>query len=409
LAVGACTHTPEQVAVAADALQTASLPGSVTLSTKTTTVVPGEPVTIEDKRDWIEMPYAVTRAELKELYAMPPIETAPQFQFSTLVPPGAELWDPFDIHVQSSESFLVGDDAKSGRIWQVNIDGSVKSVAAPERFAPYTFDIAPASFGRYAGHIYALAFNEPTQAGGWELADAIIRVDPNTGEDTLVCYLPDNETGAGAGGFFVRFGPPNTPFADKLWITTASNHSIYHVAADGTCSSFVTIDLDRWGSPRGIGFTPDGKSLLLATAKPDAANRAKTLSGGGKILLMSADGAIADKPVATGLHEPGQMAYAPNGFGNFAGELFVADAGDWHNERGIAEQPNKGPTETVGNDGRVFRVTSEGKLELVASGLRNPVGVGFLGNALAVGDINGDFHIGYQKFPDGFVILIKPK
>jgi hypothetical protein len=135
LAVGACTHTPEQVAVAADALQTASLPGSVTLSTKTTTVVPGEPVTIEDKRDWIEMPYAVTRAELKELYAMPPIETAPQFQFSTLVPPGAELWDPFDIHVQSSESFLVGDDAKSGRIWQVNIDGSVKSVAAPERFA----------------------------------------------------------------------------------------------------------------------------------------------------------------------------------------------------------------------------------------------------------------------------------
>lgn len=385
-------------------------PLAILLGCLTVGPVAGAPPTEQDAREWVDLSYGVTKAEYKTLFAMPPIKTAPQFDFSVLVPPGAELYDPFDIHILDQQSFLVADDAKTGRMWKVGMDGSVKSVAAPARYAPYTFDIAPASFGQYAGHIYALAFNEPIAAGGWELPDAIIRIDPATGKDTLVCYLPENQNRQpGAGGFFARFGPPKSPFADKLWITTASNHSIYQVTADGACKPFVIIDLKKWGSPRGIGFTPDGKKMLLATAEPDAANRAKTVRGGGRILLMSANGAIADKPLATGLHEPGEMAYAPKGFGKFSGQLFVADAGDWHNEIGIAEEPNKGPTKTVGDDGRVFRVTRDGNLELVASELRNPVGVGFLGNALAVSDINGDFHIGYQKFPDGFVILIKPR
>ena len=95
------------------------------------------------------------------------------------------------------------------------------------------------------------------------------------------------------------------------------------------------------------------------------------------------------------------MAFAPAGFGKFAGELFISDAGDWNNEVEA--------TEPVGRDGLLYRVTATGQLEVVASGFANPVGVAFVGNALVISDINGDFHVGTQKFPDGFLYLLKPQ
>jgi hypothetical protein len=44
--------------------------------------------------------------------------------------------------------------------------------------------------------------------------------------------------------------------------------------------------------------------------------------------------------------------------------------------------------------------------ETVASGLANPVGVGFVGGRLMISDINGHFHVGTQKFADGFMVII---
>lgn len=116
-------------------------------------------------------------------------------------------------------------------------------------------------------------------------------------------------------------------------------------------------------------------------------------------MRVSPDGTVAAQPFVGGLHEPGAMAFAPKSFGRFAGELFISDAGDWNNEVEA--------TEPVPSDGRVYRVTPEGKLVLVASGFRNPVGVAFLGELLMISDINGDFHIGSQKFADGFIVTIK--
>jgi hypothetical protein len=52
-------------------------------------------------------------------------------------------------------------------------------------------------------------------------------------------------------------------------------------------------------------------------------------------------------------------------------------------------------------------VTPEGKLELVASGLINPWGLRFVGNALWVSDINGDFIYGKRELPDGFIVAIE--
>jgi hypothetical protein len=366
-----------------------------------------DPSPVNDTERWVSLPYMVTNAERDQLFAPPAITTEPGFGASILVPPG-KVYDPFDLFVLDSKTMLVADDGADGHIWKITTGGHVESLAAPERYAPYTLDVAPASFGKFRGQIYALAFNEPNAAGGWELPDAIVRIDPTTGRDSLVCYLPESTNHEkGAGGFFVRFGPENSPFAGKLWITTASNHSIYQVTPDNGCKLVETIDLDKWGSPRGITFTPDGKAMLLGSVTPSPANRAKTVDGGGRILQMRPDGTIDDKPFATGLTEPAAMAFAPNNFGHFGGELFVAEVGKWDNDIGITQAPNKGPFAQVHSDGLVYRVTRDGKLAKVASGLRNPVGVGFIGDTLIVTDINGDFHEGYQKFPDGFVVSIK--
>ena len=53
-------------------------------------------------------------------------------------------------------------------------------------------------------------------------------------------------------------------------------------------------------------------------------------------------------------------------------------------------------------------MTPEGTLELVASGFINPWGLRFVGNALWVSDINGDFIYGKHELPDGFIVEITP-
>ena len=351
-------------------------------------------------QDWVQLPLTVSKQTLERVFAVPPIQMADGFTFKVLVPPRAQLYDPFDLHVVDGTRLWVADDAKSGAIYEVTLDGRVSVRAEIKQHSPISLDVAPPSFGKFAGQIYTVAFAKPEKAGGWELPDAITRIDPVTGRDTVVCFLPENKAHEpGAGGFFARFGPENSLFAGKLWITAASNHTLYQVTPDGTCKPFVTIDLQKWGSPRGISFTPDGKMMLLGAATPARDNRAKTTPGGGRILRVSPTGRIDDQPLVGGLHEPGAMAYAPKGFGKFAGQLFISDAGDWNNEVEA--------TETVPSDGRVYRVTADGKLVLVASGFANPVGVAFVDNSLVISDINGDFHIGSQKFADGFIVIIK--
>ncbi len=373
---------------------------------------PGTELRAEEKRtaEWVDMSYAVTKADYQNLFSLPPMQTSPEFSAEVVVKPGSKMFDPFDFHVIDGKTVLASDDGKAGYIWKVGLDGKVDMIASTKRYAPYTFDIAPASFGKYEGQIYAAGFNEPERAGGWDLPNAVTRIDPATGLDTLICYLPDNGHGEpGAGAFFARFGPEGSPWAGRMWITTASNHTIYQITPDGHCSPFKTIDITRYGSPRGIAFTSDGKTMLLGATRPDARNRAETAEGGARIWRVAADGTIDDTPYATGLHEPGPMALAPAGFGKYAGDLFITDAGDWDNDVGIMQQPNIGPNLPVTDDGKVYHLTHDGKVEVIVSGLRNPVAIAFVGDTLLIGDINGDFHIGYQKIPDGFVVAIKPR
>jgi hypothetical protein len=105
--------------------------------------------------------------------------------------------------------------------------------------------------------------------------------------------------------------------------------------------------------------------------------------------------------VVTGLTTPMGLAVAPPGFGTFAGEIFVNDVGEI--------QVPVPQTQALKRDGRVYRVTKDGALKVVASGFVNPAGARFIGNHLWVTDINGDFIAGTRELPDGFLVQIDAK
>lgn len=378
-----------------------SLRGVVLFAASCAVVTPGLAEN-RGEEDWVELPLSVSRETLAKVMAVPTVSVAPDLAARVLVPTGRDLFDPFDLHVVDQQRLWAADDARSGAVYEIALDGTVKRLAAIKQHAPYALDVAPKSFGKHAGQIYAVSFAKPEKAGGWELPNAITRIDPATGQDSVVCYLPKNDAGvAGSGGFFARFGPEGSPFAGRLWITAASNHTLYTITPDDECKAFKTLDLDREGSPRGIGFARDGQRMLLGVAAVPPANRNKTIPGGGRVLLMAADGAFDPAPLIGGLHEPGALAWAPAAFGAYGGQLFISDAGEWNNDTEA--------TEAIARDGKVYRVDAAGRLHEAVSGLANPVGLGFLGGGLAISDINGDFHVGTQKFADGFVYFVTPR
>ena len=92
------------------------------------------------------------------------------------------------------------------------------------------------------------------------------------------------------------------------------------------------------------------------------------------------------------------MIYAPNDFGPFGGQLFFADI-----DRFEIPVPM---TQRLQADGRVYRLESDGRAVLVASGFINPIGLQFVDDSLWVSDINGDFISGKRELPDGFIVRL---
>ena len=63
-------------------------------------------------------------------------------------------------------------------------------------------------------------------------------------------------------------------------------------------------------------------------------------------------------------------------------------------------------TQPLKRDGKIYRVTQQGELQLVASGFVNPDGLRFIDNHLWVTDANGDFIAEMRELPDGFLVQL---
>ncbi len=337
------------------------------------------------------------------LLATPSIKTETGFVATVLVPPG-ELYDPLWLLPRNGEVWLNDDGGEEGekgsRILSLDPEGRVSVLVGLGRLLPVTgFGVAPEGFGPFGGQVFALAQARVAMEGA--TANHVIeRVDPKTQEVAqVVCTLPKaGGINQGISGFGVdaRFGPEGSPFARRFFAVTAYNNTIYQMTPDGRCTPFVTFDGKPWGSPTGLGFSADGEAMLVAVSRGSILEASS--EGGGAIVRVLPDGKVEEKPVVEGLNRPMGLVLAPEGFGPYAGQLFITDAGDIQ-----APVPMTQPLKA---DGKLYRAPLGGKPELVASGFVNPAGVQVIGDALWVSDINGDFIAGKRELPDGFIVKI---
>ena len=328
------------------------------------------------------------------------IKPATGFTAKVLVPPG-QLYDPLVMHLHGDEVWLNDDGKEEGdkgsRLIAIDKQGKVSVLVDADKMTPISagFDIAPDDFGQFGGQIFALSQPKVGEKGGLENY-VIQRIDPHHNYAvSIFCTLPGlNKKKVSGIGVDASFGPPGSPFAGKLYASTTLNETIYQITPDGKCSPFVTFDAKQQGGPLYLRFAPDGQSLFVTVVRGGI-----FAARGSAVLRVLPNGKVEDKPVVEAPTLFGSLDFAPEEFGSYAGQLFVVDVGHYEIPVPLGQ--------ALRADGKVYRVTPEGKLELVASGFINPWNLRFVGNTMWVADINGDFIYGKRELPDGFIVTIE--
>lgn len=341
---------------------------------------------------------------LGRLLAPPALTAQVEFAARLLVPPG-ELYDPLYMAAHGDGALVADsggqDGERGGRLLSIDGTGKVAVLAGADKLLPiFAVDVAPRGFGSFGGQLFALAQVRAGYAGAIE-NHQIIRIDPAAGYAVHpVCTLPavgKVNKGISGWGADAQFGPAGSPFANRFFAVTTYNGVIYQLTADGRCAPFVEIP-PPYGGPLSFTFSEDTRAMLV-TAAAGVAGTAPT-PGDGAVLRVLPTRTVDPEPLLSGLSSPCGIAIAPRQFGAFGGELFIADCG-------IVQVPVQ-MTQPELDDGAIYRATADGKLHLVAKGLRNPMSLRFIGGRLWVADIAGDFLGGGRELPDGFVVEIQP-
>jgi len=344
-----------------------------------------------------------TKRVVDRILEPPKVQAETGFTAKVLIPPG-QLYDPLFMLPRENTVWLNDDggeeEGKGSRLLAVDQTGNMSPVVGLGKILTMVgFDIAPPSFGEWAGQVFVLT--QPKEAMPGALANHLIqRLDPkNDYAATVVCTLPEAGPLKIAGfGADARFGPEGSPFAGKFYAVTILNNAIYQVTPDGKCSPFIIFDGQQYSAPGVITFSPDGKSMLVSVSRGPF-DIASTAEPTGAIVRVTPEGKVEDKPVFDGQGRPMGMGFAPEGFGSYSGQLFFSEIGMF--------QIPVPMTQALKADGKLYRITPEGKPELVASGFHNPMGVRFIDKKLWVTDINGDFIAGKRELPDGFLTEIQ--
>jgi hypothetical protein len=351
-----------------------------------------------------EPPAGELQRVIKEVMTVPQIATVRGFKASTFIDTG-HFYDPLFMRTLG-DRVLVNDDGgaegeKGSRILSFDAEGNIAVEIGLNKLPPVVgFDIAPAEFGNVAGQFIVLS--QETSGFAAALKNHVVQAIPQDGEGevTRLCTLQalPKKKGELKSGFGVdaRFGPLGSAFANRFFSVTLKNATVYQTTADGNCRPFVTFDPKSWGLPFALAFTLDHQHLLVSVGPGIGVGRDDP-SGG--IAMVNAAGQIVGDIIAPGIGRSSGMAYAPEDFGAYGGQLFVAATGDM-------EIPVP-MTQAMQRDGYLYRVDNEGVVHTVASGFVNPAGIHFAFDKLLVADINGDFIAGRRELPEGFIIAIE--
>jgi len=270
------------------------------------------------------------------------------------------------VYVQVEGGKLIFSDA-SGAVMSAPMGGgsatTLAKVANPAGIA-----IAPAGFGAYAGQVFVASGSDEKSPC------EIMRIGGSSA--TSFAKLPDAgkiNGGKASGCRDLEFGIAGSPFAGKLYAVSNGNASIYEIDSSGKAKAFATFD----GTPAyeigSIAFTaandPKAPNSMLAGMRPRMEIAAKV----GRINVLGTDGKEKTEYLV-GFGNPTGWGYAPPGFGNYAGNMFIVDAG-----RPAAK--NDGA-----RDGNMYRVDNKGVVRGFASGLVDPNCLRITSNAMVIAD-----------------------
>lgn len=342
-----------------------------------------------------------------EYLSAPQVTVETGYHARVLVPPGT-FYDPlFPIAGEGDDIWLNDDGGEEGEggggIYSIGPDGGVRTLVAVGKIPPPTaIDRAPKSFAPYSGQIFALA--QPKK--GWAGATSnhvILRMDPKTWEPVRFAELPSagsRNQGVSGAGVDMLFGPDGTAFAGRLFAVTLLNNAIYEIRPDGAARAFVVMESVRPRQPVCLAFAKiQGEDRMVVSTANGNFSQRRQVPGFATITQVTVDGKVLPQFLVEDLLAPSGLAYAPAGFGPYAGNLFIADLG------GLMPTPaprDKPPP----RNGRVLRVDQSGKAIPFAQGFASPLGLRFVGRRMVVCDINGDYIGGGIELADGFVVEI---
>lgn len=273
-------------------------------------------------------------------------------------------------YAQGEGGKAVVSDMSAGGIFTVPLGGGAASQSAKLK-RPGGLAVAPASFGSYAGQTFALS-----PEGGDEKGACVVNRIDKSGSPSVFAKLPNaggQDGGKPTGCRDLEFGPDGMPFAGKLYAVTSGNAAIYEIDSGAKARAFGVFEKPLAWELNNIGFTSAGDSkapnAMLASVRP----KTETASRVGRIAIIGPDGKMADNPYLVGFIRPTGFGFAPDGFGNYAGVLFIADAGKWASE-------NSGE-----HDGRVYRLF-KGVAREYATGMVDPTCLKFVGKTMVLCD-----------------------
>jgi hypothetical protein len=290
-------------------------------------------------------------------------------------------------YAQVAGGSLIVSDVAVGAVFSVPVAGG-NATAVGKIKKPAGVAIAPDGFGSYGGQIFVLA----PEGGDVKAPCAVARVD-KSGAVSSFAKLP--AAGSLDGGKpsdcrDLEFGAAGGPFASKLYAVTNGNATIYEIDAGGKARALGTYDKPLAWEIHNIGFAPanDSKApnAMLLSLRP----RSETAPKVGRIAIIDPSGKMNDDFYLVGLIRPTGFAFAPEGFGDHTGVLFVAD-------QGKLAADNKGE-----HDGRVYRLF-KGMAREYGTGLVDPTCMKFAGKTMVLCD-----PAAHGKTNSGALVTISP-
>lgn len=223
------------------------------------------------------------------------------------------------IYAQVDNGKLIFSDA-SGAVMSTSMGGGSATTLAKVP-NPSGVAVAPAGFGSYAGQVFvASGSDEKTPC-------EIMRISGASA--TSFAKLPDAGKLNGGKATECRdleFGTAGSPFAGKLYAVSNGNGTIYEIDSSGTAKAFVTFDGTPAYEISSISFAaasdPKAPNTMLAGMRP----RMEIAGRVGRIDVIGADGKEKTEYLV-GFVNPTGWGYAPAGFGSYAGNLIIVDAG----------------------------------------------------------------------------------